>query len=93
MRSGDLPRREVLDDSELGDVAAYIALYAMLYSWLASQSAKRRARRLLGPGTDRWYCLAYNPVAVAALLPLALLMLWPRGVRARLSWVLPTPSG
>lgn len=48
----------------------FFAIYALTHSLLASLGLKAWARRTFGPGTDRWYRLAYNMFAVVSLLPL-----------------------
>ena len=55
---------------------------------LASLGVKQRARRAFGPGTDRWYRLAYNIFGGVSLLPvLALALLLPDGEL----YAVPTP--
>jgi protein-S-isoprenylcysteine O-methyltransferase Ste14 len=44
--------------------------YAAVHSLLASLTVKGWARRVFGPGTDRWYRLIYNVFAVVTLLPI-----------------------
>lgn len=46
-----------------------VLLYGVVHSWLASLWLKARARRLLGSGSDRWYRLSYNLLAILTLLP------------------------
>lgn len=46
-----------------------VALYGGLHSLLATRWAKARARRALGPSTDRLYRLAYNAIGAVTLLP------------------------
>jgi protein-S-isoprenylcysteine O-methyltransferase Ste14 len=59
-------------------LSLFFGLYAALHSLLASLPVKQRAKRILGPTTDRWYRLAYNIFAVVTLLPLfPLLVLLP----------------
>jgi protein-S-isoprenylcysteine O-methyltransferase Ste14 len=59
-------------------IAAYFSLWATLHSLLASLQVKRWARRTFGPGTSRWYRLAFNAVAGLTILPwLALIALLP----------------
>ncbi|MBN1218447.1 MAG: isoprenylcysteine carboxylmethyltransferase family protein [Anaerolineae bacterium] len=52
----------------------FLGLYAVVHSLLASLSVKAWVRHIFGPGTDRWYRLAYNAFAVITLLPLFLLL-------------------
>lgn len=59
--------------------------YAALHSLLASLSAKARARRLIGPASDRIYRLGYNLIGGVTLLPvLAIPALEPGPVLYRL---------
>ncbi len=56
----------------------FFVVYAVVHSLLASLGVKKWARQWLGPGTDRWYRLAYNLFAVISLLPiLPLIVLLP----------------
>jgi protein-S-isoprenylcysteine O-methyltransferase Ste14 len=48
----------------------FLIAYIALHSLLASLPCKNWVRRVWGPGTDRWYRLAFNIVAVVTLLPL-----------------------
>jgi protein-S-isoprenylcysteine O-methyltransferase Ste14 len=50
-----------------------ILLYGVIHSLLASLQAKALARQWLGPGTDRWFRLFYNFIAVVTFLPILLL--------------------
>ncbi len=64
------------------------ALWGGLHSWLASFSAKRLARRVFGPGIDRYYRLIFVLIAVVTLLLiLALVAFLP----SRSLWVIPSP--
>jgi protein-S-isoprenylcysteine O-methyltransferase Ste14 len=54
----------------------FFAAYAVLHSILASLAVKDWARRVFGPGVERWYRLVYNIVAVITLLPLLPLLVW-----------------
>jgi protein-S-isoprenylcysteine O-methyltransferase Ste14 len=64
------------------------AAWGGLHSWLASFQAKRLARRIFGPGVDRFYRLAFVLLAVVTLLPvLAMAAFLP----SRVLWVIPTP--
>ncbi len=48
----------------------FFVLYAVLHSLLAALPVKNWGRRVFGPGTDRWYRLVYNLLAVVTLLPI-----------------------
>lgn len=54
----------------------FFTIYAVLHSILASLTLKDWARRVFGPGVERWYRLAYNIIAVITLLPLLPLLAW-----------------
>lgn len=69
-------------------IAFSFAAWAAVHSWLASLAVKDWARRVLGPGVERWYRLAYVGLAVLTLAPLpVLLALLPD----RTLYVVPTP--
>jgi len=64
------------------------AAWGALHSWLASFGTKRLARRIFGPGIDRYYRLIFVLLAVVTLLPiLALVFFLP----SRVLWVIPFP--
>jgi protein-S-isoprenylcysteine O-methyltransferase Ste14 len=50
-------------------------LYGIIHSLLASIGVKKAMRRTFGPGSDRYYRLAYNIFAVVSLIPVLLLPL------------------
>jgi len=59
-------------------LAAYFLLWAALHSLLASLRVKAWAERAFGPGTERWYRLAFNAIAGLTILPwMALIALLP----------------
>ena len=57
-------------------LTVYFVVYAITHSWLVSASVKNWARRIFGPAVDRWYRLGYNLIAIAALVPMLLMMVW-----------------
>jgi len=68
-----------------------VTVYGALHSLLASQWAKNGVRRILGPGSDRWYRLAFNILAGILFLPvLIVLVVYPGAVLYRLGspWLL-----
>jgi protein-S-isoprenylcysteine O-methyltransferase Ste14 len=69
-------------------VFLFFVIYAVVHSLLASFPVKQWARRIFGPGVERWYRLAYNLFAVLSLLPLLpLLALLPNDIL----YVVPSP--
>jgi protein-S-isoprenylcysteine O-methyltransferase Ste14 len=64
------------------------AAYGALHSVLASHPAKRFARRLAGPASDRYYRLGFNLVGTLTLLPLLVFVAWQPG---RLLYAVPPP--
>ncbi|MEW5960266.1 MAG: isoprenylcysteine carboxylmethyltransferase family protein [Chloroflexota bacterium] len=69
-------------------ITLFFVIYAGLHSLLASRPVKNWARQALGPGTERWYRLAYNIFAGVTLLPLfPMLALLPD----RMLYVAPAP--
>jgi protein-S-isoprenylcysteine O-methyltransferase Ste14 len=67
---------------------AFLIAYIALHSLLASLPFKAWVRRRCGPGSDRWYRLAFNIIAVVTLLPLLpLLALLPDQVL----YIVPAP--
>jgi protein-S-isoprenylcysteine O-methyltransferase Ste14 len=57
-------------------IVGYAILYSALHSWLASRRMKDWARETFGPGTERWYRLAFNLVAGLTLLPFVPMLIW-----------------
>ena len=69
-------------------LVVYFGLWGAVHSFLASLRVKGWAQRTFGPGTDRWYRLAYNAVAAITFLPVvALIPLLPD----RPLYVIPSP--
>jgi protein-S-isoprenylcysteine O-methyltransferase Ste14 len=66
----------------------FLTAYAALHSLLAGFTVKNWARRVLGPGVERWYRLGYNIIAVITLLPLLSLLAWLPTVTL---YIIPTP--
>jgi protein-S-isoprenylcysteine O-methyltransferase Ste14 len=66
----------------------FLVAYSLLHSLMASRPCKAWARRLAGPGSDRWYRLVYNIVAVVTLLPLLPLL---AGLPDQTLYVVPAP--
>lgn len=66
----------------------FFTLYGVLHSVLASLALKAWARRVFGPGVERWYRLIYNIIAVITLLPLVPLLAWLPGP---ILYVVPSP--
>ena len=60
-------------------IAAAVIAYGILHSLLASTAGKAWFRRILGPGVDRFYRLAYNAVAIVSFLPVLALLAWRPG--------------
>ena len=66
---------------------AAVAAYGAFHSFLASFWAKRRARRVAGPFSDRVYRLAFNAIGAVTFLPvMAVLAMWPGAVLYRIGW-------
>jgi methanethiol S-methyltransferase len=62
--------------------------YAAVHNLLASLTVKGWARRVFGPGIDRWYRLIYNVFAGVTLLPVfRMIALLP----AETLYVVPSP--
>jgi protein-S-isoprenylcysteine O-methyltransferase Ste14 len=69
-------------------LSVFFIVYAVFHSLLASSWFKGWIRRRFGPGSDRWYRLFYNIVAVITLLPLfPMLALLPD----RILYIVPSP--
>ncbi len=51
-------------------IIVFFVVYAMLHSLLASLAVKNGARRLFGPGSERWFRLIYNLIALITFLPI-----------------------
>lgn len=51
-------------------IILFFVVYAVVHSLLAGAAVKNRVRQMCGPGTDRWYRLAYNVFAIVTLLPI-----------------------
>jgi methanethiol S-methyltransferase len=51
-------------------ISVFFVVYAVVHSLLASFAVKGWARRVFGPGVDRWYRLIYNLLAVVTVLPI-----------------------
>ena len=65
-----------------------VLAYGFVHSLLATVGTKARVRRWFGPGSDRWYRLAFNLIGILTFLPiLGLLALYPGEVL----YVIPTP--
>lgn len=69
-------------------LALFFTFYGVLHSVLASLALKAWARRVFGPGVERWYRLVYNIIAVVTLLPLLPLLAWLPGPTL---YVVPSP--
>ena len=70
-------------------IVAGVLVYGAVHSLLASVGAKQWARSHLGPGTDRFYRLAYNAFAVVSFVPVLALLAWLPGktiYHLRLPW-------
>ncbi len=75
------------------DIGPWIILFSVLvygffHSLLATLAAKARARQWFGPGTDRWYRLAYNFLGILTFLPILALT---AGLPSQSLYVIPTP--
>ena len=65
-----------------------IFVWGLVHSLLATVVTKARVRKWFGPGSDRWYRLAYNMIGILTFLPiLGLLALYP----GETLYVIPTP--
>jgi len=65
-----------------------VLVYGFVHSLLATVGTKTRVRRWFGPGSDRWYRLAFNLIGILTFLPiLGLLALYP----GETLYVIPTP--
>lgn len=51
-------------------IIVFFVGYAVLHSLLASLAVKNGARRLFGPGSERWFRLVYNLIALITFLPI-----------------------
>ena len=73
-----------------------VLAYGLLHSLLASLTTKARARQWIVPGSDRWFRLGYNLIAVFTLLPILFLpiLLIDKEIYAiHFPWVLLTLAG
>jgi protein-S-isoprenylcysteine O-methyltransferase Ste14 len=77
-----------MDQRAIGVAAAAAGLYAALHSLLASHEAQAVARRVFGPGADRWYRLAYKTLAVGLLVAQERLLV---RLPSRTVYALPSP--
>ena len=69
-------------------LAGFLIIYAVVHSLLAGLPCKNWARRVFGPGVDRWYRLGFNILAVITFLPFfALMALLPD----RILYIVPSP--
>jgi len=65
-----------------------IIVWGFVHSLLATVATKARVRQWFGPGSDRWYRLAYNMIGILTFLPiLGLLAMYP----GETLYVIPTP--
>lgn len=65
-----------------------VFVYGIVHSLLATVATKARVRQWFGPGSDRWYRLAYNMIGILTFLPiLGLLAMYP----GETLYVIPTP--
>jgi len=65
-----------------------IIVWGFVHSLLATVATKARMRQWFGPGSDRWYRLAYNMIGLLTFLPiLGLLAMYP----GETLYVFPTP--
>lgn len=65
-----------------------ILVWGFVHSLLATVATKSRIRQWFGPGSDRWYRLAYNLVGLLTFMPiLGLVGLYP----GETLYVIPTP--
>jgi protein-S-isoprenylcysteine O-methyltransferase Ste14 len=58
-----------MDAATLFLIFAIIA-WGFVHSLLATTATKERVRRWFGPGSDRWYRLAYNMFSILTFLPI-----------------------
>lgn len=65
-----------------------IIVWGFVHSLLASLAAKARVRKWFGPGSDRWYRLAYNMFGILTFLPILGLLAMDPG---QTIYVIPTP--
>jgi len=65
-----------------------IIMWGFVHSLLASLAAKARVRRWFGPGSDRWYRLAYNMFGILTFLPILGLLAMDPG---QTIYVIPVP--
>jgi len=65
-----------------------IIVWGFVHSLLATVATRARVREWFGPGSDRWYRLAYNMIGILTFLPiLGLLAMYP----GETLYVIPTP--
>ncbi len=65
-----------------------VVVYGFVHSLLATLAVKARARQWFGPGTNRWYRLAYNTFGILTFLPILVLT---AGLPSERLYVIPTP--
>ena len=65
-----------------------IIVWGFVHSLLASPAAKARVRKWFGPGSDRWYRLAYNMFGILTFLPILGLLAMDPG---KTLYVIPEP--
>lgn len=65
-----------------------VLIYGFVHSLLATLAAKARAKEWFGPGTDRWYRLAYNIFGILTFLPILALT---AGLPSERLYLIPTP--
>ena len=65
-----------------------IIVWGFVHSLLASLAAKARVRKWFGPGSDRWYRLAFNMFGILTFLPILGLLAMDPG---KTLYVIPAP--
>ena len=65
-----------------------IIVWGFVHSLLASLAAKAQVRKWFGPGSDRWYRLAYNMFGILTFIPILGLLAMDPGQSL---YVIPTP--
>jgi len=65
-----------------------IIVWGFMHSLLASPATKARVRKWFGPGSDRWYRLAYNMFGILTFLPILGLLAMDPG---KTLYVIPEP--
>ncbi|MBK5107543.1 MAG: isoprenylcysteine carboxylmethyltransferase family protein [Anaerolineales bacterium] len=65
-----------------------IIVWGFVHSLLASLAAKARVRKWFGPGSDRWYRLAYNMFGILTFMPILGLLAMDPG---QTLYVIPAP--